>query len=60
MGTFDEGINLCERGLLYSLGTNDLIGLALIEVLYGNAHKFRGEAKEAIEHLEKCGIPGLK
>ena len=52
LGNFAEGKNLCEKGLKFSLEINNLPGLALLELMYGQFFFLKGEGRNSVEHLQ--------
>ncbi|MCK4823380.1 hypothetical protein KA005_46940, partial [bacterium] len=52
LGNFEEGKNLLEKSLKLSLEIDDLFGLAVTSLLYGQVLFMKGEGGNSIEHLQ--------
>jgi len=53
MGNFEEGKALFDKGLEFALKIKDLFSLGLLEGHHGWDFNFKGDARPAIEHLQK-------
>jgi class 3 adenylate cyclase/tetratricopeptide (TPR) repeat protein len=52
LGNFEEGKLLFEKGLDFALQIKDLFALGLLELHYGMNLNFKGDARNAIGHLQ--------
>jgi tetratricopeptide (TPR) repeat protein len=54
LGNFEEGKVLAEKGIDFALKIKNLFSLGLLELDYGTMQNIKGDAKNAIEHLQNC------
>jgi tetratricopeptide (TPR) repeat protein len=52
LGNFEEATVLAEKGINFALKIKDIAALAWLELDYGQIQVIKGEAKNAIEHLQ--------
>jgi class 3 adenylate cyclase len=52
LGNFEEAVSLIEKGFNFALEIKNIGALAVLELQYGWLQNFKGDGKNAIEHLQ--------